>query len=136
VNEAPFEEVEHTADWALRARGGDLASLMVNAARGMLSLMQVVPAPGPRRWTSLTLQAGDPAALLVRWLEELLFRVETRGVAFTDFHVALPDSQTLQATVEETGIASMGRGIKAVTYHGLQVESTPAGVQATIVFDV
>ena len=29
-----FEEVEHTADWALRVRGRDFRGLLVNAARG------------------------------------------------------------------------------------------------------
>jgi hypothetical protein len=34
-----FEEVEHTADWALRVRGRDLRELLVNAARGMSCLL-------------------------------------------------------------------------------------------------
>ena len=35
----PWEEVDHTADWALRVRGGDLRALFENAARGMISLI-------------------------------------------------------------------------------------------------
>jgi SHS2 domain-containing protein len=34
-----FEEVEHTADWALRVRGHDLRELLMNAARGMSRLL-------------------------------------------------------------------------------------------------
>ncbi len=136
VVEAPFEEIQHTADWAMRARGEDLPALMANAARGMVSLIQAVPAPGPRRRTSLTIRAPDPAALLVRWLEELLFHIETRHVAFTDIQVVMPDAETLNASVEEADLAAIGRAIKAVTYHGLQVDPTPTGYCATIVFDV
>ena len=34
-----WEEIPHTADWALRIRGEDLRSLFENAARGMASLI-------------------------------------------------------------------------------------------------
>jgi SHS2 domain-containing protein len=34
-----FEEIEHTADWALRIRGRDLRELLINAARGMSRLL-------------------------------------------------------------------------------------------------
>ncbi len=136
MDELPFEEVEHTADWALRASGAGLADLMVNSARGMLSLMQVEPGPGLRRRENLSLQAADAADLLVRWLEELLFRIETRGVAFTDIRVALPSPGQLEADLEVAPLASIGHAIKAVTFHGLNIEPTAGGCQATVVFDV
>jgi len=136
VTGQPFEEVAHTADLALRVRGVDLAALMLHAAQGMLSLIQAVPAPGQRQTTSIALQSPDRAELLVRWLEELLFRMETQAVAFTAIHVTATGPSGLQATIEEAPLASIGRAIKAVTYHGLAVRETPAGLEATIVFDV
>ena len=34
-----IEEIEHTADLAIRVRGRDLSQLFANAARGMFGLM-------------------------------------------------------------------------------------------------
>ena len=35
----PFEQVEHTADYAIVVRGGDLRELVENAGHGMISLL-------------------------------------------------------------------------------------------------
>jgi SHS2 domain-containing protein len=39
-----FEEVEHTANWASRARGRDLEELFANAAHALFSLERTSPA--------------------------------------------------------------------------------------------
>lgn len=131
-----YEEADHTADWALVARGRDLDELLVNAAQGMMDLMGLQPGDGPSSTRSLRLEALDPEGLLVAWLEELLYGVETRGVAYTRFDVHSRDGRQLEGTVEEVPASTVQRLIKAVTYHGLRIEKTPHGFQATVVFDV
>ncbi|MCI0499859.1 MAG: archease, partial [Planctomycetales bacterium] len=44
-----FEEVEHTADRALRIYGGNLQELLQNAAKGMNSLMVSERIPSSRQ---------------------------------------------------------------------------------------
>ncbi len=131
-----YEEADHTADWALVARGRELAELLVNAARGMTDLMGLQPGDGPRRRRRIELEALDAEGLLVAWLEELLYAIEVRGVAYTGYDVHCRDGRRLEATVEEVPASSVQRLIKAVTYHGLRVEETPQGLQARVVFDV
>ena len=69
---ADFEEIEHTADWALRVRGHDLRELLVNAARGMSRLLvpdlTVISTDVERHFE---LDAFDAESLLVEWLSEL-----------------------------------------------------------------
>ncbi len=131
-----FEEVEHTADWALRAQGANLEELLANAAGGMLALIGAEPGPGdPKAWP-VELQASDSEALLVTWLEELLYRMETQRVTFGSMKIRVGPGLRLAAEIEELPLGRLGRQIKAVTYHNLAVEKSPEGLTATLVFDV
>jgi SHS2 domain-containing protein len=42
----------------------------------------------------------------------------------------------MKAQVIARPVKSMEKQIKAVTYHGLQIEQTENGIRATVVFDV
>jgi SHS2 domain-containing protein len=131
-----FEEIEHTADQALRVRGTDFKELLHNAALGMLELTGAIPQSGPSRDREIYVQAPDREGLLVTWLEELLFSVETRGVTFTKFELHITGDTHLVAKVQETPIAAITKYIKAVTYHDLEIEKTEDGLETTVVFDV
>lgn len=131
-----FDEVEHTADWALRARGANLEELLENGARGMLVLMGAEAGPGEPAVANLDLQAADDEALLVTWLEELLYRMETQRVTFGRMDIHTTPDHRLAAQIEELPLSSVGKTIKAVTYHNLEIERTPEGLAATVVFDV
>jgi SHS2 domain-containing protein len=136
VTKAGYQEVDHTADWALRVQGKDLAELLVNAARGTMQLSGALPCPGggmPRR---LRLEAADREGLLVSWLEELLFAMETREIVWTGMQIHGAQDRSLDATVLESPLAGIARHIKAVTYHNLSLQATPEGLGATVVFDV
>ena len=43
VTPSGYVELDHTADWALRVQGTDLADLLEQAAAGMLALAGAVP---------------------------------------------------------------------------------------------
>jgi SHS2 domain-containing protein len=136
VEGPPFEEIRHTADWAIRVRGRDLDAVFVHAAQAMLAWMAAEPLPDTPRPYHLELSAADPPGLLVRWLEEILFRVETEHVGMKHIEVTILAGNHLQATLHESGLAHIGRHIKAVTYHDLSLLQSPQGVEATVVFDV
>ena len=131
-----FEELEHTADQALRIRGTDFKELLHHAALGMLQLTGAIPSSGPSRDRKIEVQAPDREGLLVTWLEELLFSVETRGVTYTNFELHITGDTHLVAKVHETPVAAIARHIKAVTYHDLEIKKTEDGFETTIVFDV
>jgi SHS2 domain-containing protein len=77
--------------------------------------------------------------LLFDWLNELLFRFESRGLLFCNFDVRL-DKQGLEATAHgepcDRSRHRLAHEVKAITYHGLVVEQTPSGWQAEFVLDI
>lgn len=136
AQETTYEEIEHTADWALRVKGETPQALFINAARGMLQLMQAKSESSMATIHNLELQAFDNESLLVTWLEELLFLMETRRVTFLSIDIEQLSETHLSAVLEEAPLAEQKKEIKAVTYHNLEIISTEDGLEATVVFDV
>lgn len=128
-------ELEHTADWALEVWAPELASLLVEAARGMYRLMGVVLADGPRQRRRLELAATDRESLLVDFLAELLYLAESEGLAFDVVEIEAAEKR-IAASLEGAAMRSHTKDIKAVTYHHLEVRDTARGVETRIVFDV
>jgi SHS2 domain-containing protein len=133
----PYEEVPHTADWALRVRGAGPSELFVNAAEGMYALIGAeTPAGAPEIRRDVTLAAPDLESLLVAWLNELLYFTEVEGLASHRFEIAALDGTQLQAAAWGAPAAGMQKQIKAVTFHDLKIVNTSGGLETTIVFDV
>jgi SHS2 domain-containing protein len=132
-----FEEVEHTADWALRVRGRDLPELLVNAARGMSRLLvfdlDELPTDVERRFE---LDAMDAEGLLVEWLSELAYWAEAEMLVFREFEIARVAPGHMEALVRGGHASGLHKHIKAVTYHDLEIIRTKDGLEATVVFDV
>jgi SHS2 domain-containing protein len=132
---AHFEELPHTADWAMRVTAPDLAGLFAEAARGMNTLAGVKFTPGPKTRRTLSLSAPDVESLLVAFLSELVYSAEQEHLAFNDFEIQV-NGQTLQASMDGSPIVSINKAIKAVTYHNLHIRQTARGYEVEIVFDV
>jgi len=132
-----FEEIEHTADLSLRVRGQDMAQLYASAAQGMFHLMQCERrVPGSPVSVDVALEAGDEVSLLVDWLAELLYRAERDDCCYHSFTIHSLTGTSLQATARGWSPCVTRRGIKAVTYSGLEIVRLDGGYQATITFDV
>ncbi len=133
---AGFREIEHTADWAIEVWAPDFAGLLEQAARGMYALLQVQWAPqGPVVRREVHLTAADAETLLVDFLSELLFVLDTEGVAFDSFALQATPTQ-VQGVMHGRPIAGLEKEIKAVTYHNLRVERAAQGWRAVVTFDV
>jgi SHS2 domain-containing protein len=133
---SPYREVDHTADWALHVWAPTLEALFVEAARGMYALAGAQAKPGAVVRRRVELAAEDHEALLVAWLQELLYFTESEELAFTDYHVARLDATHLRAEVEGGPGERLEKAIKAVTYHNLSLRRTADGYETTLVFDV
>lgn len=131
-----FEEVEHTADIAIRVRGSNLSELFANAAYGMacqLADVETVDLTTSRR---IELQADDVEMLLVDWLSELLYLGEQEGVVFVKFDMSRVTPTALQAVASGGPIVEHQGHIKAVTFSQLDIKKTECGYETVIVFDV
>jgi len=130
-----FEEIVHTADWALRVWADNLEGLFAEAARGMYALSGANQAEGPKVKRTFETQAQDAESLLVAFLSELVYALEQEGVIFDEFDVQV-ESTKLKVEMSGAPILSLTKAIKAVTYHNLQVRPTARGYEVEIVFDV
>lgn len=131
-----YEELDHTADWALRLQGRNMAELCLLGASGMLAACGARAGAGTPSERRITLQAGKREILLVRWLQEVLYAVEVHQVLPQRIEVEVPEDLTLSARWLEVPLGGIEKPIKAVTYSGLEVRELNGGLEATIVFDV
>ncbi len=135
-----YQELEHTADWAVRVWGESTAALFEHAAEAMFELQGADLAAEAPLANVVDCQAPDLESLLIAWLSELLYQSETGDVVYTRFAVEISEDAAAQSfRLAASANGHPGRGplshVKAVTYYDLSVEQTPAGWEATITFD-
>lgn len=130
------EEIEHTADWALRVRGRTLKGLFANTARGMAMLVADLDTVEPSVERRVELEEFDLETLLVSWLSELLWFNEQSGAVFVRYEIQELTPTRLAATVWGGPASGQWKHIKAVTYHNLNISTTDDGYEVTVVFDV
>ena len=129
-----FELLEHTADVGIRARGPTLEEAFEQATLG-LAEVQGALAPGREgalglgERVAVQVSAPDPGALLVDWLNEVLWLAETRQAAVAGVRVERVGAAVASGSVvlDSGGPAPDGTFVKAVTYHRLRVEPDPEG---------
>jgi len=131
-----FEEIEHTADLALRVYGQDMRELFANAAYGMFAMMAEPSLEGPTREREVSLEAMDSESLLVDWLNELIYLHEVERETYSQFNIQTLSPTKLKAHVIGGPTRIKTKAIKAATFHDLAIKETANGLVATIVFDV
>lgn len=132
-----YQEIEHTADCALRIFGRNLEELLLNAARGMNSLMGHSFPESPKTVERhFDLEAFDTESLLVEWLSELVYLAETEMLVFDRFRMEEVSPTHLKAVARGYHAIGLEKCIKAVTYHDLNIIQTDKGLETTVVFDV
>lgn len=128
----------HTAEVRLDVRAPTLPALYAEAARGTAELMSGVTEPkaalGPVE--HVLVDAGDPDALLVAWLNELLFLSEVHKRIYSDVRVDELTGTTLSASVRGWEPPFLRTAVKAATLHGLKIAAQPGGFTASVVLDV
>jgi len=131
-----FEEIEHTADWAYRVRGKNLAELFIQAALGLYALVEMQLAPASETTRLIQLTGIDRESLLVAWLNELLYFHESEGLGFEGLEIQHLDETSIKAKVTGAPTQQWLKDIKAVTYHNLAIHKIESGLEVTLVLDV
>lgn len=131
-----YQQLEHTADLALRIYGGDLRELFANAAYAMFRQLADLARLKATQHQHVEVEGSDGESLLVNWLNELLYLHETEGQVYTEFDIQELTTTCLKATVFGAETRDVHLIIKAATYHNLAIRQSKDGYQATVVFDV
>lgn len=129
------EEIDHTADLALRVWGDDFNCILIHAAQGMYALMGVTYDLALPVSISFIIEDAEKETMLVDFLGELLYLCEDKQKAFDEF--AFEDQHGgIEVKASGYGISAVNRDIKAVTFHDLEIIKSDNGLETTITFDV
>jgi SHS2 domain-containing protein len=137
VSASSHEFFDHTSELGLRILAPTFADVLAEATRALAELMlrgQALSAEGP--WRSLVVRATDREALLVDWLNELVFYAETERWVAVEVDVKIAGDTKVTAMARGASVADAPSLVKAVTHHRLSVREEDCGLVAEVVLDV
>lgn len=133
-----------TSDVTFRARAATVEELFRSAAEAATNLM--VRSPDELRLSTtveVRVEAGALDLLLLRYLEELVYRKDVDGLLLRPGEVRIArtvDGYRLEGTLAgeplDPGRHQLEADVKAVTLAGLRVEPCPEGWEAQVTLDV
>ncbi len=143
---AAVRSFDHTGDVGFEVVAADLPALFDGARRAVLAELMTRPPRGGDERLALELEAHGLERLLLRWLDEVLFLVQTRARVPTGGRPRLrpagsaDGSWRLDAELTLTPLDPVAHGwrgeVKAATYHGLELARDGEHWRARVVLDV
>jgi len=139
-----FEFLEHTADAYIAAYGEDLAEAFENAALALFETMTDTESVKPANERTITAKGEDKQALLYNWLERLLVLFEVERMLFSKFRVSKIQKNEEGFRFEAKAYGEpydpqrhrQKVGVKAVTYHRMEVNEALSGVVLRFILDI
>ncbi len=135
-----YQVFEHTADLGLRIHADSLQKLFADAAYGFFSIIvENIEEVHAVQEKNFQLKGGQYDYLLFDWLNELLYTFETEKLLFSDFRVQVTPSglrAICRGELMDPAVHKMDHEIKAITYHGLKLESKEDGWLAEVIVDI
>jgi len=135
-----FEVIEHTADVGLMVYGQDLTSLFENAGEAFFYLMTDLRKVRLRTERRIEIAKESLERLMVDWLTELLYFYDVENLLFKRFIVESVGEEGLKARVKgeayQEGVHVIKTGVKAVTYHQIEVRKEDGDWRARIILDL
>jgi len=131
------ERRDHTSEIELDMRAGSLGDLLAEAGRALAEVQLTgadCVAGGPAR--SIHVSSPDREALLVDWLNELIFLADIDRWVAMDFSIDLANDTEVRARASGVTLEWALTRVKAATFHGLRVENVAGGLEARIILDV
>ncbi len=119
-----WEHFPHVADVGIRAWGGSREAAFEEAGRALTAVVTEVTRVAPRQPVEIACAAPDDEALLVEWLNAIVYEMATRRMLFADYHIHIADGRlTGSATGEPIDVArhEPAAEIKGATYTELKV---------------
>lgn len=135
-----YKLIDHTGDIGIAIAASDLESLFATAAWSLFDLICDLDSVQECSEIAIRLEETDLEALLVAWLNELLFHQECSHMLFKAFELSISDrfilSASLRGEVFDAKRHEIHRDFKAATYHQLEVKQNGGMWTAQIIFDV
>jgi len=131
------EVIEHPGEVRLHLRAATLGDLAVVAGRALAEL-ELGRAPGLAEgaWRQIVVGGRDREAVLVHWLNELIYLAETERWVGAEFSVDRVTETEVRMRARGIPVDEAPSRVKAATFHGLRIVSQTDGVEADLVLDV
>jgi SHS2 domain-containing protein len=121
-----------------------LPQLFERAAVGTFHVLTNLSAVRAEDEVTITVEGRDREALMVRWLSELNYRHTVERQLFCDFAVDsiadTSDGLTLTGTARGEPVDperhTVYTEIKAITFHGMEIQETNDGWAVQVIFDM
>lgn len=141
---AKFEFLEHVSDIYVAARGRSVEEAFENAALAMFEVMTDTSRVKPTVKDEVTIEEWDEKALLYTWLEQLLLKFELGEMLFSKFDVTrlvqTDKGWRLHAVIlgehYDPARHESKVGIKAVTYHQMEIGREDDGYIVKFILDI
>ena len=133
---------EHTGEVEIHLRAADLAALLAEAGHALAELLigdgsaGGTPSGPDAAREPVHVVSTDRAALVVDWLNELIYRSETRKRVYRRFQLEVAGEREVRGEIEGFPAEELRTQVKAATLHRLQVQPAPEGMRAVVVLDV
>ena len=139
-----YEFLEHTADAYIAAYGKSLREALENAAVAMFDVMTEVEKIDRLVEDHVEANGEDEQELLYNWLEVLLVKSETSQMLYSKFKISELDQNSsgflLKAKIWGEKFDAKRHlqkvGVKAVTYHRMEIIKTPEKVTLRFILDI
>jgi SHS2 domain-containing protein len=139
-----FEFLEHTADIYIAAYGKTLEEAFENAALSMFEVMTETEKIEEKIIDIVEVRAEDEYSLLYLWLESLLIKFEVEEKLYSKFKVSIMEKNSTHFILKAEVIGERFNpekhpskvGIKAVTYHQMEIIQKNEGRIVKFIIDV
>ena len=136
--------LDHTADAYIAAYGKNLEEAFENAALAMFSIITDIEKVGAEIEEHLEVKAEDEYSLLYNWLEALLVKFEIEGIFYSKFKISNINETksiiSISAKIWGERINfekhTQKTGVKAVTYHLMEIIKKPKKVTVKFILDI
>ncbi|HEY8377233.1 MAG TPA: archease [Nannocystis sp.] len=129
----------HHGDLRIALRAPSLAALFEEAARALAEIVAGASAESDAADAddveTITLTAPDREALLVDWLNELIYLTETRHRIYDRPRILQLDDHALTAEVRGRPATIRRSLVKAATFHDLRIREDVGEASATVLLD-
>lgn len=129
-----YRWVEHTAEVEVQIEAGTEEAVFADALHALTELL-ADDIGGEQVLREVAVDGQERTALLVAWLDELVYLAETEDLVPEDTRRIELSDRGLAATVR-CHRGSPRHLIKGATYHRLSFERSGQGFRATVVLDV
>lgn len=135
-----YRQLSHTADLGLRIWGATREELFENAGAALSAVLTDRRRLRLKNIEEILIEAPDLEALLVAWLNHLLYLYDVNAFLGREFKILELGPQRLKAQARgetydpERHVARTA--VKAATYHHLEIVKRNSGWQATVILDL